>query len=72
MGRIICELERIYGVRQGSNNPKGTNIGDLNNTSDVTQEQIAQKNQECQQTIKKGSFIEQAQLPYNNKHTFIH
>jgi hypothetical protein len=44
MGRIICELERIYGVRQGSNNPKGTNIGDLNNTSDVTQEQIAQKN----------------------------
>lgn len=26
MGRIICELERIYGVRQGSNNLKGTNV----------------------------------------------
>jgi hypothetical protein len=25
MGRIICELERVYGVRHGSNNSKGTN-----------------------------------------------
>lgn len=41
MGRIICELERIYGVRQGSNNPKGTNIGDtplVGDTMSLTQE----------------------------------
>ena len=43
LGRCLRELERIYGVRQGSSNPKGTNIRDLDNTSDVTQEQIAQQ-----------------------------
>ena len=43
MGRIITELERIYGIRQGSSNPKGTNVRDLDNTSDITQEQIAQQ-----------------------------
>ena len=36
MGRIICELERIYGVRQGNNqhSSNGTNL---------TQEELAQK-----------------------------
>ena len=99
MGRIICELERIYGISKGNNqhtnnvgfqktqkdvademgidnmesyrnykklttlipelqdmvdtgslttsvasrNPKGTNVRDLDNTSDITQEQIAQQ-----------------------------
>jgi hypothetical protein len=43
MGRIICELERIYGVRQGSNNPKGTNIGDTPLVGDVSQSDIAQQ-----------------------------
>ena len=43
MGRIICELERIYGVRQGSNNPKGTNVGDTPLVGDVSQSDIANK-----------------------------
>ena len=43
MGRIICELERIYGVRQGSSNPKGTNIGDTPLVGDVSQTDIADK-----------------------------
>lgn len=43
LGRCLRELERIYGVRQGSSNPKGTNVRDLDNTSDITQEQIAQQ-----------------------------
>ena len=36
MGRIICELERIYGIRQGNNqhSSNGTNL---------TQEELAQK-----------------------------
>ena len=43
LGRCLRELERIYGTRQGSSNPKGTNVRDLDNTSDITQEQIAQQ-----------------------------
>ena len=41
--RIICELERIYGIRQGSNNPKGTNIGDTPLVGDVSQSDIAKE-----------------------------
>lgn len=42
-GRCIKELERIYGVRIGSNNKKGNNmIGDQNNSADqITQEDLA-------------------------------
>ncbi len=40
---IAKELERIYGIRQGSNNPKGTNIGEFTMSTDVTQEELAQK-----------------------------
>ncbi|MCI1951203.1 MAG: hypothetical protein LKJ50_00460 [Clostridiales bacterium] len=36
-------MERIYGVRQGSNNPKGTNIGDTPLVGDVSQSDIAQQ-----------------------------
>jgi hypothetical protein len=41
--RIICELERIYGIRQGSSNPKGTNVRDSTMSTDVTQEDIYKK-----------------------------
>lgn len=40
MGRIICELERIYGVRNGS---AGKISLDYDNTSPKSQEQIAQQ-----------------------------
>lgn len=40
MGRIILELERIYGVRQGSNNLKGTNVTEH---CAVTQSDLANK-----------------------------
>ena len=40
MGRIICELERIYGVRQGSNNLKGINVTEH---CAVTQKDLADK-----------------------------
>ena len=36
-------MERIYGVRQGSNNPKGTNIGDTPLVGDVSQSDIAKE-----------------------------
>ena len=36
----IKELERIYGVRDGSNNPHGINVGEKNS---FTQSDIAQK-----------------------------
>ena len=43
MGRIITELERIYGVRQGSANPKGSIVGEPTMLDDVkTQEDIAE------------------------------
>lgn len=40
MGRIICELERIYGIRNGS---AGKVSLDCDNTSPKSQEQIAQQ-----------------------------
>lgn len=40
MGRIICELERIYGVRQGAANKKGFSVGEQ---CAVTQSDIADK-----------------------------
>ena len=45
MAKCIVELERIYGIRQGSANPKGINkIGDLNNfTQQRTQYDLAKQ-----------------------------
>lgn len=40
VGLRIKELERIYGVRDGSNNPHGINVGEKNS---FTQSDIAQK-----------------------------
>ena len=44
-GRCIKELERIYGVRDGSANEKGNNrIGETNNSGDqITQEDLAKQ-----------------------------
>ncbi|MEY8352576.1 ParB N-terminal domain-containing protein [Lachnospiraceae bacterium 54-53] len=57
MGRIIVELERIYGVRQGSANKKGTLIGEPTMLGDVTQQDIANKmnieNDETYRNYKK-------------------
>ena len=36
MGRIICELERIYGIKQGNNQHSS-------NSTNLTQEELAQK-----------------------------
>lgn len=45
VGRRIMELERLYGVRDGSSNEKGNNrIGEPNNSVDnVTQSDLAAK-----------------------------
>ncbi|WP_242943610.1 hypothetical protein [Clostridium tepidum] len=46
MAKCIKELERIYGIRQGSSNKKGINqhIGDLNNSNDkITQKQLSEQ-----------------------------
>ena len=40
VGLRIRELERIYGIRDGSNNPHGINVGEKNS---FTQSDIAQK-----------------------------
>lgn len=42
MARCIGELERIYGIRKGSSNMKGLNIGEGNNSShNKTQKDLA-------------------------------
>ncbi|OLS37924.1 hypothetical protein BTR22_05285 [Alkalihalophilus pseudofirmus] len=42
MARCIVELERIYGIRNGSANSKGLSIGEGNNSShDKTQKDLA-------------------------------
>ena len=40
-GKVYQEYEKLCGVRQGSNNPKGTIIGEADNRPHVTLEQIA-------------------------------
>lgn len=52
MARCIQELERIKGVRQGSNNEKGIIIGDTNNFNDVTQKDIAEDLNISQQQLQ--------------------
>lgn len=59
MGRIICELERIYGVRQGSAGGTGVNqyCASPNNVGSSTQQDIANKlsieNDETYRNYKK-------------------
>lgn len=45
MAKCIMELERIYGIRQGSANGKGDNrIGEQNNSADQkTQKDLAEQ-----------------------------
>lgn len=59
LGRCIKELERIYGIREGSFNEKGNNrIGDINNFNDQsknvpkTEKELAEQLGITQQTIQ--------------------
>lgn len=54
LGRCIKELERIYGIREGSHNEKGNNrIGEPNNSVDqIVQSDIAAKFQMSVDTLQ--------------------
>lgn len=52
MAKCIMELERIYGVRQGSSNEKGTLIGHQDNLNDgITQSELANQLKISQQQL---------------------
>ena len=61
-GRCIAELERIYGIRQGSANEKGNNrIGERPNVSDKTQSDLADDLGVDKKTLQRAKKL--AELP---------
>ena len=61
-GRCVAELERIYGIRNGSANEKGNNrIGERPNVSDKTQSDLAEDLGVDKKTLQRAKKL--AELP---------